>query len=78
MHTIEMKKIGDKTYPYLHGKELKNNDKLEVKFDDGHCHAGKILIHEFCCDGKLQPFLPIQFHGSEPWVYLVGMKAKRV
>lgn len=76
-HTVKLKKIGDKTYPFLGAEQLFDGDKVEVKFDDGHCKNGKVFIQEFCCDGVMKPFITISYHGKKPWIYLVGLKAKR-
>ncbi len=78
MHIIEMKKIGTETFPFLHGKPLRDGETLEIKYDDCYTEIGKVFFHQFCCDGIYQPFMAIDYHGKKPWIYLVGMKAKRI
>lgn len=77
MNVVEIRKICHKSYPFLDGKELKDGEKLEVLFDDGFTFVGPALV-VFDCHGDVKPFLSISYHGKDPWIFLLGMKAKRV
>ena len=73
-HKVELKDgIG-----YLGGKKIEKGEHLAVKFDDGHVVHGHVVTQ--CCHTDLHPkmFIPVEFHGKQPWILLDGMKARRI
>lgn len=77
MQFVEMKAVGKMKVPYLCGTELKDGERIKVQFEHYHHEIGEVLL-DFACHGDIRPFLPVNFHGKKPWVYLVGMKAERL
>ncbi len=77
MHTIEFKKVGYKHYGVLCDRILLEKQKLHVKFDDEHLVEGEVII-DFDRHGNETPFIAVDFHGKQPWINLIGMKARRV
>lgn len=77
-HLVEMKDVGPVKLPSLNGKLLEDKEHIEVIFPDYTKHKGHVLIDNSCCIDKHLPFMPICYHGTKPWVYLVGMKAARI
>lgn len=77
-HKVEMKVIEGKKLPFLNNKQLENGEIIDVMFPNHHKQEGKILLDSTCCANEVRPFLPVCYQGTNPWVYLVGMKARRI
>lgn len=77
-HIVEMRKVGDKTLPFLNKIGLQSGQNIEVVFPDGFIQTGKVLIDNSCNANDYRPFMAIEHHGKRPWVYLVNMKVRRI
>lgn len=68
----------EKGIAMLNGMKIEANEHLAVMFEDGHVIHGRVVTQ--CCQNDAAPkmFVPVEFHGKQPWILLQGMKAHRL